>query len=306
MKRKRIVFALLMLGSATGLYAQQEAQFTQYNDNMLYFNPAYAGNRDHMNITATHRQQWVGVKGAPMTDNLSIHTPLKYESVGVGLTVLNDKLGPMNQTWINANFAYSLKFKNKSRLAFGLNGGVNMVNARFSDLDLVDNGDPLLSQDVSNKLLPNFGLGLFYHSEHFYAGASIPRLIESNFKPGEINYKDQRHYYLSVGGYFDVNRMLQIRPSALLKITDNAPLALDGSLAFIFYKKLWLGVNYRLLESAGILAQVQLTPQLKLGYSLDISTSRLVKYNAGTHEIMLSYDLSFMKKKVTTSRTYYF
>lgn len=307
MKTRRIVIAI-GLACSTGFTAvgQQEAQFTQYNDNMLYYNPAYAGSRGRMNILAIHRQQWVGIKGAPMTQAFALHTPLKYESLGVGLSLLNDKVGPVNQTWINGDVSYSMRFRrNNAKLAFGVTGGLNVMNARLSELSTADANDPLLSQDIQNKLLPNIGAGVFYHSEHWYAGFSIPRIVESKGVPGELSFNDQRHYYFSVGGYFNVNRMLKIRPSVMFKMTDNAPFALDGSLAFIFYDKLWLGANYRLDESAGILVQYQLTPQFKLGYSFDVSTSKLVRYNFGTHEILLSYDLVFGKSKGIITPRYF-
>lgn len=306
MKKINLIVSCILSVLSLHVNAQQEAQFTQYNDNMLYFNPAYAGSRDYMSMTAIHRQQWVGFEGAPISDCFSLHTPLKYESVALGISLLNDRLGPLNQTWFNTNFSYTLKFRNKTKLAFGLNSGLNVVNLNLSDLVTVDNNDPLFNQNLTSRILPNFGGGIYYHTKQFYAGLSVPRIIESKPKAGLINVNDQRHYYLSVGGYFKFNRRLKLRPSMMLKITKNAPLSLDASVCTIFYDRLWLGVNYRLLESSGFLAQIQLTQQIKIGYSFDVSTSRLVKYNYGTHEILLNYDLSFKKKKMLTTGRYFF
>lgn len=300
--KNRLYIACFAIFCSMSSFGQQEAQFTQYNDNMMYYNPGYTGSRGMLNITGIHRQQWIGIDGAPMSQSLFIHTPLKYESVGVGLSVLNDRQGPLNQTWVNGNFSYSFKISETGRLAFGLTGGVNISNANFSNLVQTDANDPLtLGGNYTNKITPLFGGGLYYHSDKFYAGVSVPKILETkDLTTGRL--PEQRHYYAMLGGYIGINRMIKLRPSALVKITENAPLAVDGSLAMIIYDKFWLGVNYRLLESAGLLVQFQLTPQFKVGYSVDFSTSKLIKHNAGTHEIMLSYDMNFNKKKIVTPR----
>jgi type IX secretion system PorP/SprF family membrane protein len=281
------------------LFAQQEAQFTQYNDVMLHFNPAYAGSRDMLNITALHRQQWVGINGAPRTQNVTLHTPLKYESVGIGLSVLNDKVGPLNQTWLAADFSYSIKLGQSTRarkyegpkLSIGLKGSMNLLNADLAQLYKPDGNDMTLNENYSNKIGGNLGFGIYFKSKQFFAGVSVPKIIQQKFDPTNLFFERQRHYYATIGGYFKVNRMLKIRPSSMVKLTDNAPITIDGSLAFIFYDKFWLALNHRYRESAGIYAQYQLSKNLKVGYGFDISTNALVKYNFGTHEVMLSYDL---------------
>lgn len=298
----KIIFALVFLALASKSIAQQNAQFTQYLDNMLYYNPAYAGSRGNMNITAVHRQQWTGFKGAPSTQSLSLHTPLKYESTSIGLSVLNDKVGPMNQTWINGNAAYAFRFKrNEAKLSFGINGGINVLNGDLTRLYAVDANDPLAERYV-NKIKPNVGAGIYYHSKKWFAGVSSPQLIESKSSLTSLSVNLQRHYYLSLGGYFTVNRMLKIRPSTLVKITENAPMTADASLAFMFYDRLWIGGNYRLTESAGGFVQFQINTQFKFGYAFDISTSELVRHNFGTHELLLSYDFQYKKRSITSPR----
>lgn len=302
MKLSKII-VIAFLGAINTVNAQQEAQFTQYMDNMLYYNPAYAGSRDALNINVLHRQQWVGIKGAPITQTLSIHSPLKYESFGLGFSMMHDRVGPMNQTWLNADASYSLRFKkHKGRLSFGINGGINIVNADLTSLYTPDPNDPQLARNYRNEILPNIGAGIYYHSKQWFAGFAIPRIAQTNSGLSDIKYQDQRHYYLTVGGYFNVNRMLKIRPSTMIKITENAPLAIDLTTSFIFYDKVWLGANYRVLESAGAHLQYQFTPQFKFGYSFDISTSAIVRENYATHEIMLSYDFLFRKKSITSPR----
>ena len=229
-----------------------------------------------------------------------LHGPLKYESVGLGASFLNDKVGPVNSTWINGDFSYSFKLKNRGKLAFGLTGGVNLINANFTNLVTEDPNDALAANNYRNQINPNFGAGVYYHSKQWYAGVSVPKFVEA--KPELGTLAEQRHYYFMVGGYFKANRMLKIRPSALLKMTENAPFALDGSIAFICYDRFWVGANYRLGASAGVLVQYQANDQFKIGFSADFSTSRLVKNNYGTHELLLSYDFLQKNKKVISPR----
>lgn len=290
-KKIFIISTLLLQFLALG---QQEAQYTQYYENMMYYNPAFAGNNGNFNATLMHRQQWVGIKGAPMTQALSVHTPLpNYESFGIGLSALNDRVGPLNQTWINVDFSYKLRFDNHDgTLAMGLKGGVNLINGDLAGMQTTQVNDPAFQMAYQNDLLPNFGAGLYYDHERIFAGVSIPRLIQSRPSEAELFYVDQRHYYFVMGGYFDINDNVQFRPSTMLKITENAPFALDLTTTFIFNEKLWLGANYRLIESIGAFAQYKIGDSFRFGYAFDIATSAIIRHNFGTHEIMLTYDFN--------------
>lgn len=286
--------------------AQQEAQFTQYLDNMIYYNPAYAGSNDMLSISALHRQQWAGFKGAPMSTTLGINTPLRYDNIGIGMSLLNDKVGPTNNTWINADVSYSLKFKrHKGRLSFGLKGGVNLLNGDINQLYKQDDSDEILDVRYQNEAKFNIGAGVYYHSEQFFVGVAVPRIIDNVKEANELinpKYISQRHYYLTIGGYINANRMLKIRPSAMLKVTENSPMAIDANLAFIFYNQFWVGANYRVLESAGIYVQYQISNQFKVGYAFEFSTTQLRAHNAGTHELMISYDLLLNNKSFASPR----
>lgn len=296
-----LVIGLSLLSTCS--FSQQEPQFTQYMDNMQYYNPAYVGSQGMMNFTALHRQQWVGYQGAPMTTTFAFNTPLRYESVGVGLSLMNDKIGPTNATWINADLSYALRFKkHKGRLSFGLKAGLNILNGDLSSLSKQDATEMSVSTRYQNELQPNIGGGIYYSSTQWFVGLAVPKIIQNTASLTDLTYLDQRHYYLTVGGYINASRMLKLRPSAMLKVTQNAPIAVDGSLAFIIYDKLWLGGNYRLAESGGVFVQYQFSNQFKVGYAFEMATSKLRKYNAGTHEILLSYDLLFRKKSLTSPR----
>lgn len=290
------LFATFLAGSSM-LFAQQEAQFTQYNDNQLYYNPAYAGSHDMMNVTVLHRSQWVGIKGAPSTQSILLHTPLP-KNLGLGITVLNDKIGPMNHTWLMGDLSYSLKLNEAgdSRLAFGIKGGINRISASLQDLNMNDIGDPN-AINYSGRTMVNFGAGAYYHSKRFYFGASIPMIMNHGNDVTFSFYDRQRHFYVSTGGYFSVNRTLKLRPSAMLRVVPNAPFSLDGSLALIFYDQIWIAGTYRLMESAGVYFQFQITNQLKVGYGYDLSVNKLRRHNMGTHELLLSIDLNSQNYK---------
>jgi type IX secretion system PorP/SprF family membrane protein len=302
----KIIGSALSALTVISTFAQQEAQFTQYMDNMLYYNPAYAGSREMMNISAMHRQQWAGFKGAPISTTFSLHTPLKYENVGIGFSFLNDNLGPTNSTWFNVDASYSLRFrKHSGRLSFGVKAGLNLLNGNLIDLVKEDQTDDMVNVRFKNDLQPNIGAGIYYHSNQWFIGFAIPRIIDNLKKAGDfsqIEYIAQRHYYFTVGGYIKTGRMLKIRPGAMLKMTENAPFALDFTLAFIFYDKFWLGANYRLKESVGIFGQFQISERFKIGYAFELSTEKIRAYNAGTHELMLSYDLLFKSKSLVSPR----
>lgn len=295
---QKLFILVISFLSAGALLSQQEAQYTQYYENMMYYNPAYAGHNGNFNATLMHRQQWVGIEGAPMTQALSLHMPLpKYESFGVGLSALNDRVGPLNQTWINVDFSYKLRFDNHDgTLSMGLKGGVNLVNGDLAQTQTTQINDPAFMQAYQNEGLPNFGAGLFYNHDKVFAGFSIPRIIQ--YRPGdaELYYRDQRHYYLTVGGYIDVNDNVKFRPSSMFKMTTNAPFALDMTGAFIFNDKFYVGANYRLIESAGAFVQYQIVDSFRFGYAFDIATTAVIRHNFGTHELMLTYDIIQNKK----------
>lgn len=303
-KLEKFILILFISCSSLTSFAQQEAQFTQYMDNTLFVNPGYAGSRGMLNMTAIHREQWVGIKGAPRSTTFSLHSPLSYDNVGLGFTFVNDAVGPINQTMFYADFSYSIKFKkNKGKLAFGLKGGINLINTRTDQLQTTQGQDPNLLQAVRNKVNPNFGFGVYYHSKHWFAGVSTPKILQQNIE--EIGKAiERRHYFIIAGGYFNLHKrgIWKMRPTAQLKFVDGSPLSIDASVAAIWNEKLWLGVMMRWADSFGGFIQYQFTPQFKVGFAYDQTTTRLANFNRGTYEILLSYDFAFKKKGIVSPR----
>lgn len=300
MKNLKFILAAILSGAFLSVDAQQDPHFTQYFDNALFYNPAYAGSREMLNVTAIHREQWAGVDGRPRSTTLSIHSPLPYESVGIGITAVNDMAGPIRQTIVAADISYSLRFKNKTKLSFGVKAGVNLLG--FDRDKLYNAGNPVSAmQQMENKANPNIGFGVLYHGPKFFFGISTPKLIQNSYDGSSFNL-EKRHYFATLGYIFRLSDTWKLRPSAQVKITDGAPFSLDASLAAIYNDKLWFGALYRLDAAFGAFVQVQITPQLKLGIASDFGTQKLRNYNSGTFEILLSYDFNFLKKGVYSPR----
>lgn len=293
-----VIFTLI----GTTLYGQQDPHFTQYFDNTLFVNPAYAGSRGMLNITGIHREQWVGFDGRPRSSTLSIHSPLSYESIGLGITAVHDEVGPLKQTMIYGDFSYSLRFKKERKLSFGLKGGMNIVTIGTSSLQTTDANDPNLLQNVRNNILPNFGFGILYHSPRFFIGVSTPKILETSYDGTSSTKMERRHYFGIIGGVIKLNETLKLRPTAQLKLTENAPMSLDMSLAAIINERIWIGAMYRWDAAFGAFLQFQISPQFKVGLASDFGTQKIRSYNSGTFEIMLSYEFNFKKQGVRSPR----
>ena len=303
---KNIVYILstaLLMGAVSKSFAQQDPHFTQYFDNTLFVNPAYAGSNEALNFTGIHREQWVGFDGRPSSTSISLHSPLSYESVGLGLTMVNDRLGPLNQTMFYGDFSYTLKFSNpKNKLSFGVKAGVNLINVGTAPLITTEANDPKLLTNVQNKVNPNFGVGIYYHTPQFFIGASTPKFLEASYDGFNDKNIERRHYFGIIGGVVKLNEYWKLRPTAQLKLTENAPMSIDISAAGIFMDKFWIGANYRYDAAFGAFIQYQITNQLKAGFASDFGTQELRKFNDGTFELMLSYDFIFEKTGVRSPR----
>lgn len=293
--------SLAFLSAAQG---QQDPLYSQYMFNTLAFNPAYAGSADVFTVMALSRHQWVGFAGAPATQTFLAHSPLKGENMALGLTALTDRAGPLRQTGAQLDYAYRIRVTDESRLAFGIKGGFNIIQADIASLSTVE-VDPA-NVNIQGQLLPNFGFGLFWHSERYYAGFSIPKLLENEIVAGGatplISASEARHYYLMGGYVFDIDRDIKFKPSFLLRRVEGAPMSLDLNANFLFRERIWLGGMYRVGNSFGLLGQYQVNDQFRVGYAFDLTTTRIGAYNAGTHEIMLNYDLRFVKGKTISPR----
>lgn len=300
MKTRILLFALMFTGVLS--YAQQDAQFTQYMYNTININPAYAGSRGALSMFALHRTQWVGLDGAPVTNTVSINTPLNASKLGLGVSLVNDKIGPTTENAISADLSYSIQTSETWKLSFGIKATANLFDLDASKLNPVDATDPSL-QNYS-KFSPNIGAGAYWHSDKAYVGLSVPNFIQTNrYNDNEVAiFKERISYYLIAGYVFDFSNTVKFKPALLTKMIEGAPLQVDASANFMFYDKFMLGVSYRWSASVSAMAGFQVTDGLYIGYGYDKETTNLDNYNSGSHEIFLRYELFNNIKKITTPR----
>ncbi|GAA4311737.1 type IX secretion system membrane protein PorP/SprF [Pontixanthobacter gangjinensis] len=301
MKKYLIIF--IFIAGISG-YSQQDAQYTQYLYNTSLFNPAYVGSEDFLKISGVYRSQWVGLDGAPETLSLSINDQIG-KNVGIGGSIISDKVGPSDETIINADFSYTLDFENKA-LAFGLKASANILNVDFSQLTGSD-ADTEFQENIDNRFTPNIGAGVYFYSDNYYLGLSVPQMLEtSHYERNDVREtylaKERFHTYFMGGYVFELSNELKLKPAYLLKVTDGAPLQFDLSANFLFLERFTLGASYRLNSAVSALAGFQVFDNVFVGYSYDADTTELRSYNSGSHEIVLKFDISNTLNKYMSPR----
>jgi type IX secretion system PorP/SprF family membrane protein len=309
LKETKIKYVLMLFITILGIsnwgYAQQDAQYTQYMYNPMNVNPAYAGSRDVLSIFGLHRTQWVGLEGAPATNVFAIHSPLKNQKLGLGLTVVNDKIGPSNENSISVDFAYRITFSEKSVLSFGLKATANLLDVDYTKLDIYDPTDPLLQNNIDNKFSPNIGAGIYWYSNDYYVGLSVPNFLETkHYDDNSFGAlaRERMHYYFMSGYVFNLNDNIKFKPAFLSKFISGSPIQLDLTANFMFNEKFILGGAYRWDAAGSILAGFQISKKILIGYSYDMDTTKLANYNSGSHELFLRYELFKNSLKVINPR----
>jgi len=302
MKNLYILISILFVGLGAS-QAQQLPQFTQYMYNTISINPAYAGSRDGLSLTALHRSQWAGIDGGPKTQTLSIHSPLRNEKVGLGLSIINDKTGYEKYTYVYGDFSYTINVSDATTLSFGIKGGFSYYDldeALFSEPSVLS--DPFFS-DNFNKWTPNVGAGLYLSAQDWYIGLSAPKVINNdNNEFNQYVALEQVHYYLTGGYVFDLSDTWKLRPTALIKATSGAPLSFDMSGAVIYDEKLYLGATYRVDDAIGAFVDFQIFEPLRIGYAYEYTISDLQPYSNGSHEILLIYEIRYKNTKYKSPR----
>lgn len=300
MKKKIILFALLFAGIVS--YSQQDSQFTQYMYNTITVNPAYAGSRGAMSIFALHRTQWVGLDGAPVTNAVSINTPLNGSNLGLGVSVINDRIGPTHENTISADLSYTVPTSETFKLSFGVKATANLFDLDGTKLTPKVYGD--VSLESFNKFTPNIGAGVYLHSDKAYLGLSVPNFIETNrYNDNDVAIaKEKITSYLIAGYVFDLNTSVKFKPALLTKMIKGAPLQADISGNFLFNDKFMLGASYRWSAALSAMAGFQISDALYIGYAYDHETTQLKHYNSGSHEIFFRYELFKKNDKITTPR----
>ncbi|MBA5793276.1 type IX secretion system membrane protein PorP/SprF [Flavobacterium sp. xlx-214] len=306
-KITKILMGIILLGS-TQVQAQQDPQYTNYMYNTVNINPAYAGSRGALSIFGLHRTQWVGLEGAPTTNSFSVNTPIQDSKLGVGLSFVNDKLGVINENTISLDVSYTIDLNQRdSKLSFGVKGSLNMLNVAYSRLNKFNPNDPMILHDISDEASPNIGAGIYWHNEKSYVGLSVPNFLENKrFENGTLYsaMNQRQHFYLMGGHVFEINPTLKFKPAFLLKAVSGAPLQADVTANFLIHDKLTLGAAYRWDAAWSALAGFQVTDGLMLGYSYDSETTKLGRYNNGSHELFVRFELFNKYRRVNSPRFY--
>lgn len=292
-----------MMFTAIVSYAQQDAQYTQYMYNTINVNPAYAGSRGALSFFALHRTQWVGLDGAPITNTLSVNTPFNNSKLGLGVSIVNDEIGPSTTNSISADLSYTIPVSETYKLSFGVKGTANLFSIDVNKLNPGDQTDPQF-QNFNNEFSPNIGAGLYLHSHKAYLGFSIPNFIETDaYNDNDVAiYKEKINYYL-IGGYvFDLNPSIKFKPTFMTKLVEGSPLQVDLSGNFLFSEKFVVGLAYRWSASVSAMVGFQVSDAFYVGYSYDFETTELDNYNSGSHEIFLRYEVFKKNSKITTPR----
>ena len=333
MRKTITLFTLVLFTTAVG-FAQQDPMFTKYMFNALIFNPGYAGSNDHMTINLLHRTQWWGIDGAPTTQTLTIHSPMKSERVGLGFSLVNDKIGPTSS--LNANIAYSYRIPiGRGKLCIGIQGGASNWRADWSQLSLQNTGDNAFTDTKPNLIKPNFGAGIYYYSKYFYTGLGVPRIIEYDLSKSasstsvqtELYAKQYRHFFYSIGGAIPLRgNALIFKPSLLIKAsapdsrlkqdlafqTVGSPTEFNVDLSLFFQETLWIGGSFRSsieafnntssYDSADLWAAYYLSSGLRLGVAYDYTLTKLQTKAGGSFEIMVGYEFDYKTKRTVTPR----
>ncbi|SEC11100.1 type IX secretion system membrane protein, PorP/SprF family [Maribacter dokdonensis] len=301
----------LLVASFWTIRGQQDAQYTQYMYNTVAVNPAYAGSRGVLSIAALHRSQWVGLDGAPTTQTLNINSPIS-DRVGLGLSIVNDEIGNgTNQdTYFDAVFSYTVPTSEEGKLSFGLKAGGHFLNIDFNRLRNYDPSNAAVGQtNIDNKFSPNFGAGVYYHTEQFYAGLSIPNFLETeHFDSGgnSNSYiaQERMNWYLITGYVFDINPDLKLKPALLFKAVEGAPLQADLSATVLLNDTFSLGAAYRWDAAMSALVGFQLNEKLMLGIAYDREITELgsTSFNDGSFEIFLRFEFLTRYKNILAPR----
>ncbi len=301
--RNKFTIVTLLSSVFIGLVnAQQDAQYTQYMFNTMSVNPAYAGSRGQLSIAALYRAQWVGLDGAPTSQTLNLHSPIRNSKLGYGVSIVNDEIGDgvVQETYFDGIISYTIDVSREGKLSFGLKAGGNLLNLDFNKLRNFD-AEPVNSDNIENRFSPNVGLGLYYHSNKFYAGLSAPNLLQtehfdnSQRDANTVQFlsKERINFYLITGYVFDLNGNLKFKPALLTKMVGGAPLQVDFSANFMFNEKFTFGAAYRWDAALSAMAGFQISDQFMLGLAYDKETTDLggTQFNDGSFEVFLRFEL---------------
>lgn len=302
----RLPLLLLLLAVSFISGAQQRPMYSQYMFNMMNINPAYAGSRGVAGMTALHRDQWVGIPGAPQTSSFSWDMPIHEKKIGLGIQLYDDKLGIERTTGLNASYAFRIQITNSGTLSLGIQAGLLNYRANYTEVRTFQTNDPSFSQNI-NGLLPAAAAGVYYNADKFYIGLSTPALLQtkiSNDNTADVSSASGRdlHLYLASGFVMNLSQDLALKPSVLIKAVSGAPVEYDLNANLWIQNTIALGCSYRTGDAVVGMVEFQMNKQFRFGYAYDKTFSNLGSYNTGTHELMLRLEFGNTNGKIASPR----
>lgn len=308
MKHLRNIIPALLFAMALGTaHGQQEVMVSQYMFNGLFLNPAYAGSHGYLSSSLLHRAQWMQMDGAPRTSMMALDGSVMNGKMGLGFSIVHDQIGVSRDLDMAGHYAYHLKLSEHSRLSFGLRAGLSVYSARLSELIYWDNNDQVFQADIQNQAVGKFGFGMYWYDRTAFVGLSVPTIYAADGRitsdvGDALDHHFTQHYYLHAGKVWPLNEVFDIKPSVLVKYMPNAPVQADVNCNLLYKERIWLGAGYRSGDAIVAMVEYQVTPQMRIGYAYDMTTSRLRSYNHGSHEIMLGMDFGRDLVKIKTPR----
>jgi len=308
------IIVLILLGTFSS-NAQQDPQYTQYMYNTQVINPAYAGSREALSFGLLYRTQWVGLDGAPETGTFTVNSPIgSMDNMGLGLSVVRDEIGPALESNINIDYSYTINTSDEAELSFGLKAGLDILDVDFTKLNIYDQGD-VFEYDIDNKLQPQIGAGVYYNTQEFYVGLSVPNFLTSKHFDnstiddinagdfnGSVEAAERLHYFLIAGYVFDLSENLKFKPATLVKAVSGSPLQWDVSANFLLYDKLTLGAAYRWSAAMSAMVGFQVSEEIFIGFGYDYQTTDIEAYSDGSYEVMIRFDIFNKPERVLTPR----
>lgn len=309
---KWVPMIFIMLVLQTGL-AQQDPQYTQYMYNTQIVNPAYAGSREVLSFGVLGRTQWVSLDGAPQTGTFTVNFPTGlYRNMGLGLSIVHDQIGPAIESNATVDYSYSINMApwTISKLSFGLKAGVDILDVDYGRLNIFDPNDPFFQSNVDQKIYLQVGAGMYYRTEKFYVGVSVPNFLNSkHFDQGSLQDEDVQniaverlHYFYMMGYVFDLGQNLKFKPATLVKFVSGAPLQWDMSANFLFHEKLAVGASYRWNASISALVGFQISKSIFAGVAYDYQSTAIEDYSNGSYEAFIRFDVFNRLDRVLTPR----
>lgn len=299
------IFSFILLTSfvCSSAFSQSEPMYSQYMYNMAAINPAYAGNRGATNLNYFGRSQWSGIPGAPKTHSLSLDGATINGKFGLGVQLYNDQIGVFKTNGANLMASTRVRVSETGVLSGGIQVGLMNQRKNFTDVaNIYDKNDPMFMAN-QNSTDPTIGLGIFYNTDKFYAGVSVPNLLKStNFNTAGNNKEKNYHLFLTTGYVFDISESVKLKPSTLVKIVRGAPIELDFNANVWLRDIIGLGVSYRTGDALIGMAEFQLSKQLRIGYAYDYTISDLRTIAGSTNEVMFRFEFGKETKNIKSTR----